>query len=105
MTAGRWGYYKFCRKPGEFADASAAVCQVAPGGPWRLALGALDGPPMLLAALARELAEPGAAPLALGRLREAVAAALPEHDPIDHQLHAVCLARALAQAGWPAVAA
>jgi aerobic carbon-monoxide dehydrogenase medium subunit len=102
MAQGRWGYYKFCRKPGEFADASAAVCQVAPGAPWRLALGALDGPPLLLAALAKELGEPGTAPLALSRLREAVAAALPERDPIDHQLHAVCLARALEQAGWPA---
>ena len=101
MPQGRWGYYKFCRKPGEFADASAAVCQVAPGSPWRLALGALDGPPLLLAALAQELGEPGAAPLALSRLREAVAAALPERDSIDHQLHAVCLARALEQAGWP----
>jgi aerobic carbon-monoxide dehydrogenase medium subunit len=105
MTDGRWGYYKFCRKPGEFADASAAVCQAAPGAPWRLALGALDGPPLLLPALAQELGEPGAAPLAQSRLRLAVAAALPEHDPIDHQLHAVCLARALEQAGWPARAA
>jgi carbon-monoxide dehydrogenase medium subunit len=105
MTDGRWGYYKFCRKPGEFADASAAVCRVGPGAPWRLVLGALDGPPLLLSDFAQELGEPGAASLTLSRLRNAVAAALPERDPIDHQLHAVCLARALAQAGWPALAA
>ena len=76
-----------------------------PAAPWRLVLGALDGPPLLLSAFAQELGEPGAASLTLSRLRNAVAAALPERDPIDHQLHAVCLARALAQAGWPALAA
>jgi carbon-monoxide dehydrogenase medium subunit len=100
MTEGRWGYHKFCRKPGEFADASAAVCQAAPGAPWRAVLGALDGPPKLLSELSRELAVPGAAALTPGHLRESVAAALPERDPVDHQLHAVCLARALEQAGW-----
>ncbi len=101
MPQGRWGYYKFCRKPGEFADASAAVCQAAPGAPWALVLGALDGPPLALQALAAELGQAGAQAPTQAQLREAVAQALPERDPIDHQLHAVCLARALAQAGWP----
>ncbi len=105
MPQSRWGYYKFCRKPGEFADASAAVCQIAPGAPWRAVLGALDGPPMLLTALSRELGEAGAQAPTQGRLREEVARALPEHDPVDQQLHAVCLARALEQAGLPACAA
>lgn len=104
LTQGRWGYYKFCRKPGEFADASAAVCQIAPGAPWRVVLGALDGPPMLLPALAEELHRPDAQTPTPARLRQAVAQALPERDAIDHQLHATCLARALEQAGWPAPA-
>src|SRR5690606_35796427 len=45
---GRWGYYKFCRKPGEFAEASAAVWQPPEGGAATLVLGALDGVPMQL---------------------------------------------------------
>lgn len=98
MAKGRWGYYKFCRKPGEFADASAAVCQVAPGAPWTLVLGALDGPPLALPALAAQLAQGGG--LTQAQLRAAVDAALPEREAIDNQLHAVCLARALTQAGW-----
>ena len=105
LSQGRWGYYKFCRKPGEFADASAAVCQPAPGAPWRAVLGALDGPPMLLTALSRELGEADAQAPTLSRLRQEVARALPEHDAVDHQLHAVCLARALEQAGWSVRAA
>lgn len=100
MPEGRWGYYKFCRKPGEFADASAAVCQVSPGAPWRVVLGALDGPPKLLTDLANELGRPAQAALSPERLLQWVATALPEHDRVDHQLQAVCLARALEQAGW-----
>jgi hypothetical protein len=60
---------------------------------------------MLLTALSRELDEPGAQAPTQSRLRDGVAQALPEHDRVDHQLHAVCLARALEQAGWPVRAA
>lgn len=105
MLQGRWGYYKFCRKPGEFADASAAVCQASPGAPWKVVLGALDGPPRELAAVSEALSPSNAQAVSQRQLQEAVSAALPDHDPIDHQLHAVCLARALGQAGWPVISA
>jgi len=95
----RWGYYKFCRKPGEFAEASAAVWQPAGGTP-RIVLGALDGAPLLLAELAG-LIDDGTAPDKHAVAR-AVHAALPDRAAVDNQLHAVCVTRALAQAGYVA---
>jgi aerobic carbon-monoxide dehydrogenase medium subunit len=42
----RWGYYKACRKPGEFAHAMAAV--LIDGPLRRAAIGAVGGPPIVL---------------------------------------------------------
>jgi carbon-monoxide dehydrogenase medium subunit len=53
----RWGYYKFCRKTGEFAEASCAAWFDPASGQARIALGALDGPPRLLPSLAARLAQ------------------------------------------------
>ncbi len=44
----RWAYRKTCRKPGEFADAIAAVWLDAAQGVARVVLGALDGMPHVL---------------------------------------------------------
>ena len=44
--AGRFGYYKFCRKPGEFAQAMAAV--LIEGPLIRAAVGATGGEPLTL---------------------------------------------------------
>jgi carbon-monoxide dehydrogenase medium subunit len=98
---GHWGYYKFCRKPGEFAEASAAVWKPATG-PTRVVLGALDGAPLLLTDLAQAIDREGMAATGRPQLAQAVRHALPGHDAVDTQLHAVCLARALAQAGLAA---
>lgn len=95
---GRWGYYKFCRKPGEFAEASAAVWQPAEGQAVSLVLGALDGVPMQLPELAQQILREGPAATSRERIEQAVRSALPQRDAVDHRLHAVCLARALAQA-------
>jgi len=95
---GRWGYYKFCRKPGEFAEASAAVWQPAEGKAASLVLGALDGVPMQLPELAQQILLEGSAATSRERIEQAIRAALPQRDAVDHRLHAVCLARALAQA-------
>jgi carbon-monoxide dehydrogenase medium subunit len=102
---GRWGYYKFCRKPGEFAEASAAVWQAAGAGSLRIALGALDGAPKLLPGLAQRIAEQGAAAASRGQIAAEIAAALPGHDAVDRKLLATCVARALALAGLGAPAA
>jgi aerobic carbon-monoxide dehydrogenase medium subunit len=44
----RWGYYKFNRKPGEFAEAIAIVIDDAAAGICRAVIGAIDGPPYLI---------------------------------------------------------
>ena len=95
----RWGYHKLCRKPGEFAEASAAVCLDATRGVARIVLGAVDGPPILLRDFAAAVATRGAGAPGRAELRAAVAAALPERDAIDHKLFTACLERALEQAG------
>jgi carbon-monoxide dehydrogenase medium subunit len=99
-TAGaqsRWGYYKFCRKTGEFAEASCAAWFDPGSGQARIALGALDGPPRLLPALAARVAQNGAAAVDAAAIAQEVAAAMPDRDESHRQLHAAAVARCLAQ--------
>lgn len=95
----RWGYHKLCRKPGEFAEASAAVYLDEAADTARIVLGAVDGPPLLLDALASSVAREGGAAASRAQLKAAVAAALPERDAIDLKMFTACLERALEQAG------
>ena len=74
----RWGYHKLCRKPGEFAHAMAACLLDTTS---RIVVGALGGPPAVLAG-------PDEAEAALGFL-----------DPVDRHLQLVAMGRALAEAG------
>ena len=76
-AAAGWGYYKLCRKPGEFAHAMAA-CLVT--GTTRIVIGAVGGKPVVTS--------PEGAEAALGFL-----------DPVDRQLQLVAMRRALAEAG------
>ena len=75
----RWGYHKLCRKPGEFAHAMAA-CLVT-GEVTRVVIGAVGGPPVVLAG-------PDGAEAALAFL-----------DPVDRHLQLAAMRRALAEAG------
>jgi aerobic carbon-monoxide dehydrogenase medium subunit len=45
----RWSYYKFNRKPGEFAEAIAVCIDDSANGVCRAVIGALDGPPYVIA--------------------------------------------------------
>lgn len=94
-----WGYYKLCRKPGEFAEASAAVYFDASRQQARIALGAVDGPPVLLKGLASAIVDQGGNAVSRDHIRSAVQSALPGRDHIDVNVFAVCVERALAQAG------
>jgi carbon-monoxide dehydrogenase medium subunit len=82
----RWGYYKACRKPGEFAHAMAAVIDDPAGGIRRAVIGAVGGPPVVLEG---ERVTPAAAEDAL---REAGL------DAVARRMQAVALQRALAEA-------
>jgi carbon-monoxide dehydrogenase medium subunit len=56
-AAAKWGYWKFCRKVGEFSKATACVLAV-PGVAPRAVLAALDGPPLVIDDAAALLADP-----------------------------------------------
>lgn len=92
----RWGYYKFCRKPGEFPEASAAVVLDPARKVARLFAGALDGPPQALPALAATAA--GGIVPSLDDIEAALAPVARGIDDIDRRLHAVAVQRALEQA-------
>ena len=81
-----WGYYKACRKPGEFAFAMAAVLVDAARGVRRAVIGAVGGPPVVLEG---ERATPEAVDAALGHSGL---------DAVERRQQAVALKRALAQA-------
>jgi len=93
----RFGYFKFCRKTGEFPDASAAVVVDPDRRATRVYLGALSGPPQPLPDLARRIAEDGHASVIRETVAEAVAA-VAGLDPIDRRMHAGALLRALERA-------
>jgi aerobic carbon-monoxide dehydrogenase medium subunit len=84
-AAARWGYYKACRKPGEFAHAMAAV--LIDRGERTVVIGALGGPPVVLQG-------PGVAPGTIeGALRDSGL------DAIGRHMQGVAFRRALDRAG------
>jgi carbon-monoxide dehydrogenase medium subunit len=96
LSAGaRWGYYKFCRKTGEFPDAAAAVVMDPERRVARVFLGALDTPPKPAPALAAQLAHTGR--WTRDDCASAVAAAAPDLDALERATRAAALARALMQ--------
>lgn len=85
----RWGYWKFCRKVGEFAKASAAVLIDKERGETRILVGAIERPPVFLADAdavfaGRETIEP------------ALARAVPGLNAESFALHAAAIRRAVA---------
>ncbi|AOV16325.1 carbon monoxide dehydrogenase [Acidihalobacter aeolianus] len=98
--AARWGYYKHCRKPGELAEAMAAVLWDPERDILRVTLGALDDAPCALDDASTLFGRSGS------RLSErfdpdAVDALLQSRgidDPIARQMHRVVLRRAVERA-------
>jgi carbon-monoxide dehydrogenase medium subunit len=93
--AARWGYYKFCRKTGDFAEAIGAVLHDPERATLRLVMGATNGAPIVL-----DLAVPGGIPesldgAVLGRALDAHGFA---DDPYGREVHLVAASRALADA-------
>jgi carbon-monoxide dehydrogenase medium subunit len=98
--AARWGYYKVCRKIGEFANAIGAAVLDERTGLSRVVCGATGAAPIELPRTAARLAEAGAAAAA-----ELVAEELALlRGAAPWQVHAVAVRRALAQlaAAWAA---
>ena len=85
--AARYGYFKFCRKTGEFPDASAAVVIDPDRRGARVYLGALSGAPQPLSELAHRIADGDV----IGPSRDAATdavAAISGLDPIEQRMHA-----------------
>lgn len=93
-AAARWGYYKFCRKPGEFAEALAAVLVDPDRNVCRAVIGATSGAPHVVedAASIVERFDPRDA-------MSAVEAAGVGDDPYERQIHYVALERATRRLG------
>jgi len=94
----RWGYYKLCRKTGEFPHASACAAFDAQTGLARVVIGALDGPPTALDELARSIAKQGPDGATPEAIAAGVARAMPSADAIDRSTHEAAVERCLAQA-------
>jgi aerobic carbon-monoxide dehydrogenase medium subunit len=97
-ASAQWGYYKVCRKTGEYAHAIGAILLDRPRDVFRAVIGATERKPLVLQdarALFRASTdlrqfEPGAADMMLRSIGMS--------DPLDRQIHTVALARAVRQA-------
>ena len=86
-----FGYYKFCRKVGEFAEAIGAVLLDPSRGVRRAVIGATAGAPHLVQNIAAVLA--GDAVAIAAEVRAAGC-----DEPYEFQMHAVALKRAVSRA-------
>ncbi len=93
-AASRWGHYKVCRKPGEFADSIGTVVVDPDRGFARAVLGATDGAPLMLPAVAELLAASGADGFGIDEAKQALADSGATFDSYLTQIHAVALSRA-----------
>ena len=96
-AAARFGYFKFCRKTGEFPEASAAVVLDPARRVARLFVGALSGAPQPLPALASDLAERGAVAATQDAIAVALTAALPGLDAVERRMQGGAVLRAVKQ--------
>ncbi|MBV9523945.1 MAG: FAD binding domain-containing protein [Alphaproteobacteria bacterium] len=95
----RWGYYKFCRKTGDFAEAIGAVLHDPEREHFRLVMGATNGPPIVLDGAALGVAK--------NRLPDRIDPAILERaleahgfagDDYGNQVHLVAASRAYQEA-------
>ncbi len=100
----RWGFYKFCRKAGEFAHAIGAVLYDPERAVCRVVIGATESTPIVV---------PDAATLFGGRPEDGLALTYDSRraatlldktgvrDPFERQIHLMALERAVHLAGRP----
>jgi carbon-monoxide dehydrogenase medium subunit len=86
-AACRFGYWKFCRKVGEFAKAIGAVLIDPARDEVRAVVGAIERPPIILKDAASLIRDPRTA-------GDLIAAAVPGLDPIARRFCATALERA-----------
>ena len=89
----KFGDYRFCRKPGEFADASCAVYIDPTRNIARVVLGGLEGAPRSISGLATQIASQGVSVITDETISAAVAAEMPNGDAAEWLLHAAVVKR------------
>jgi carbon-monoxide dehydrogenase medium subunit len=92
-TSARWGYYKFCRKAGEFAETMAAVLHDPEKGIARAVIGATEARPTVI-----EEGIEVAASFDAKAAEAIIERAFPDGDWYKRRLHAAALRRAVAEA-------
>ncbi|WP_250469805.1 FAD binding domain-containing protein [Caballeronia sp. GAFFF2] len=95
----RWSYYKFNRKPGEFAEAIAVFIDDAARNVCRAVIGAIDGPPHLIDDARSLVADHDADTHAFDAHLDAAGV---ETGTYECQVHRVALVRAAAMLRNPA---
>lgn len=94
----RWGYYKFCRKVGEFADASCAAYFDPTSHVANLVVGALDGAPKSLTTLAQIVAQKGWPATCRETITEHVSDNLASLDTLNQKMLVTVISRCLDRA-------
>ncbi|MBC7202201.1 MAG: FAD binding domain-containing protein [Pusillimonas sp.] len=94
----RWGYYKFCRKTGEFAQASCAAYFDPSARTARIVVGALGGAPQLLPTLSAKVAQEGLAAATPEAIAQALKEVAPEKTAGDRRLFVTVIERCLRRA-------
>ena len=94
----RWGYYKACRKTGEFAHAIGAFVADPGRGLCRAVIAALPGRPIVIADAAAILGR-GSAGAFDGAATARIIASCGVADPLAVHVHTVVLRRAIERAG------
>jgi aerobic carbon-monoxide dehydrogenase medium subunit len=93
----RWGYVKFCRKAGEFANALAVAVADRARGHCQVVLGAVNGAPLVLDETSRLVAN-GAQENLRGTVAADLDRAAERHfDEFQRNLHTVAAMRAVQQ--------
>jgi len=100
-SGGRFGHYKFSRKTGDFAEASAAALFDPARGIARIFLGAMRARPQPLDALAERVAREGAWTATPEKVAAALAQAVPDLDAVERRMASAVVTRALQQVGKP----
>ena len=96
-AAVRYGYFKFCRKAGDFPEVSAAVLLDPEAGQARVFIGALAIAPQPLSDIAAILAKQGAKAITEDVLADGISAAAPNLDVVDRRMRVAALWRAIEQ--------
>ncbi len=94
----RWGYYKFCRKTGEFAEASCAAYFDPASATAQIVVGALDGAPVALEALASAVARSGVVAASEAAIDAALRENIDQLDTLGRRMAAAAVMRCLKQA-------